>query len=82
MLNSFSRTELIFGKDAMKNRLPDKILWRKKSPYPKTHSPEYRETVPRMVCARPDKKESFRRSLIARCLMRSCRARIKQGSGN
>ena len=29
----------------MVDYLPDKILWRKKSPYPKTHNPKYEETV-------------------------------------
>ena len=29
----------------MKGILPDKILWRKKSPYPKTHNPEYLKNV-------------------------------------
>ena len=32
-------------RNAMKDWLPDKILWRKKSPYPKTHNPEYRKKV-------------------------------------
>lgn len=30
---------------AMEGILPDKILWRKKSPYPKTHDPRYLELV-------------------------------------
>lgn len=30
---------------AMEGYLPDSILWRKKSPYPKTHNPAYFETV-------------------------------------
>lgn len=30
---------------AMKDYLPDEVLWRKKSPYPKTHNPAYRKTV-------------------------------------
>lgn len=30
---------------AMTGLLPDKILWRKKSPYPKTHNPAYRQMV-------------------------------------
>lgn len=30
---------------AMRGTLPDEILWRKKSPYPKTHHPQYRELV-------------------------------------
>ncbi len=28
-------------REAVKDILPDEILWRKKSPYPKTHNPEY-----------------------------------------
>mgnify|MGYP004571099889 FL=1 len=32
-------------RNAMVDYLPDKILWRKKSPYPKTHNPKYEETV-------------------------------------
>ncbi len=28
-------------REAVKDFLPDEILWRKKSPYPKTHNPEY-----------------------------------------
>ena len=30
---------------AMEGRLPPKILWRKKSPYPKTHDPQYLELM-------------------------------------
>lgn len=30
---------------AMEGLLPEKILWRKKSPYPKTHNPQYLEAV-------------------------------------
>lgn len=30
---------------AMRSLLPDEVLWRKKSPYPKTHHPEYLATV-------------------------------------
>lgn len=30
---------------AMRGFLPDEVLWRKKSPYPKTHNPEYRKAV-------------------------------------
>lgn len=30
---------------AMKDYLPDEVLWRKKSPYPKTHNPAYRKAV-------------------------------------
>ena len=32
-------------REAVKDFLPDEILWRKKSPYPKTHNPEYLKIV-------------------------------------
>ncbi|MEG0902267.1 MAG: asparagine synthase C-terminal domain-containing protein, partial [Clostridia bacterium] len=34
---------------AMRGMLPDKVLWRKKSPYPKTHHPVYRAVVSQML---------------------------------
>lgn len=30
---------------AMRDYLPNEVLWRKKSPYPKTHHPQYRALV-------------------------------------
>lgn len=36
-------------REAMKSYLPDKVLWRKKSPYPKTHNPNYLSAVTRML---------------------------------
>lgn len=36
-------------REAMKDYLPDEILWRKKSPYPKTHNPAYLATVSRLL---------------------------------
>ena len=38
-------TEKALLRNAMKDYLPEKILWRKKSPYPKTHNPKYLESV-------------------------------------
>ena len=32
-------------RNSMTDYLPEKILWRKKSPYPKTHNPAYMEAV-------------------------------------
>lgn len=43
-------------RNAAKEWLPDKILWRKKSPYPKTHSPAYRRRVLEMLRSRLDNK--------------------------
>jgi asparagine synthase (glutamine-hydrolysing) len=34
---------------AMQDYLPKEILWRKKSPYPKTHNPNYLTTVTEML---------------------------------
>lgn len=34
---------------AMRDLLPDKVLWRKKNPYPKTHNPEYLSRVSSML---------------------------------
>ena len=42
-------------RNAMKDFLPDKILHRKKSPYPKTHNPEYEKTVYSYLKERMDK---------------------------
>lgn len=36
-------------REAMKGILPDKVLWRKKSPYPKTHNPIYMNLVSNKV---------------------------------
>jgi asparagine synthase (glutamine-hydrolysing) len=44
-------------REAMRGLLPDEILWRKKSPYPKTHNPAYLRAVSAMlreVTANPD----------------------------
>ncbi|MBQ9801499.1 MAG: asparagine synthase (glutamine-hydrolyzing) [Clostridia bacterium] len=37
---------------AMTGYLPDRVLWRKKSPYPKTHNPLYEKLVREMLAAR------------------------------
>ena len=36
-------------REAMKDYLPYEILWRKKSPYPKTHNPHYRRAVSELL---------------------------------
>lgn len=36
-------------REAFKDILPEKVLWRKKSPYPKTHNPEYFNIVSEML---------------------------------
>ncbi|MBO5355926.1 MAG: asparagine synthase (glutamine-hydrolyzing) [Clostridia bacterium] len=44
---------------AMTGYLPDRVLWRKKSPYPKTHNPLYEEKVRQMLDKRLARKEGF-----------------------
>ena len=51
-------TEKALLRNAMKNRLPEEILHRKKSPYPKTHNPAYEEMVWQMLTARLSSPDS------------------------
>ena len=44
-----NETEKALLRNAVKDYLPDKILWRKKSPYPKTHNPKYEQIVTNML---------------------------------
>lgn len=44
-----NRVEKALLRNSMIDYLPDKILWRKKSPYPKTHNPKYMENVLAML---------------------------------
>ncbi len=44
---------------AMTGYLPDRVLWRKKSPYPKTHNPAYEQAVRNMLEERLAKKDGF-----------------------
>lgn len=39
---------------ALEGVLPDEVLYRKKSPYPKTHNPNYLQAVRRQALARLD----------------------------
>ncbi len=51
-------------RDAMAPYLPDEILHRKKSPYPKTHNPAYEELVWQMLTARLKRRNSRLASLL------------------
>lgn len=44
---------------ALEGVLPDEVLYRKKSPFPKTHHPTYRKLVTAALKERVDKKESL-----------------------
>jgi asparagine synthase (glutamine-hydrolysing) len=51
-------------REAMRGVLPDEILWRKKSPYPKTHNPIYFSLVSQKVKEILDNKESMLSQLV------------------
>ncbi|UOO37713.1 asparagine synthase (glutamine-hydrolyzing) [Oscillospiraceae bacterium CM] len=51
-------------RQAMTGLLPDDVLWRKKSPYPKTHNPNYIETLRRLTLKMLDDTASPIRPLI------------------
>lgn len=44
--------------------LPEEVLWRKKSPFPKTHNPEYEDMVKKMAKAVLDDKNSPALALV------------------
>lgn len=63
-------------RNAMRDLLPDKVLWRKKSPYPKTHSPGYEQLVQSMLSRRM-KKDCLFCELVDRQAVKS----LLDGSG-
>lgn len=44
-MKDYNNCEKGLLRQAMSGYLPDEVLWRKKSPYPKTHNPAYMEAV-------------------------------------
>ncbi|MGM9680448.1 MAG: asparagine synthase (glutamine-hydrolyzing) [Eubacteriales bacterium] len=63
-------------RNAMGDLLPEKVLWRKKSPYPKTHSPGYEHLVQSMLSERM-KKDCLFCELVDRQAVRN----LLDGSG-
>ena len=51
---------------AMEGYLPERVLWRKKSPYPKTHDPLYETRVREMLAARLARKGGFLNAYLDR----------------
>ena len=58
-------------REAMRGELPDRILWRKKSPYPKTHNPEYEKRVLSMLRDRLARKSGFLHEYLDRAKLRA-----------
>jgi asparagine synthase (glutamine-hydrolysing) len=50
-------------RNSMTGYLPEKVLWRKKSPYPKTHNPEYMRLVLKMLDERMKKSAYLKETL-------------------
>ena len=53
-------------REAMRSYLPSEILWRKKSPYPKTHSPEYERYVGALVERRLERQDGALSEMLDR----------------
>ncbi len=58
-------TEKALLRHAMDGKLPDDILWRKKSPYPKTHNPAYEQLVTERLTARLGHSNSALAALLS-----------------
>jgi len=56
-------TEKALLRRAMADYLPERVLWRKKSPYPKTHNPQYEVLVREMLMRRLS-SDGFLRSML------------------
>ena len=54
---------------AMAGILPERILWRKKSPYPKTHSPMYERTVRERLAERMEDEGSVLHRVLNRAAL-------------
>jgi len=63
-LKSFEGREKGIVREAMCGMLPEEILWRKKSPYPKTHHPDYFKKVCGRIEEIRKSKDSFLNELI------------------
>jgi asparagine synthase (glutamine-hydrolysing) len=63
-------------REVMKEYLPDSILHRKKSPYPKTHNPEYMKIVSNMLDDRIKKG-----GILSQILNKKKLSEIKEKSG-
>ncbi|MBE7041936.1 MAG: asparagine synthase (glutamine-hydrolyzing) [Ruminococcaceae bacterium] len=59
-----NQTEKALLRNAMAEFLPDKILYRKKSPYPKTHNPLYQKVVTELLQKRLEQKGGVLHQLL------------------
>jgi len=75
VLKNYENREKGLLRHALTGVLPDDVLWRRKSPYPKTHNPSYLEMVRKWVLTILDDTHSPLRDLVnvsaLRCLAES-----------
>ncbi len=64
-----NRVEKALLRRAMQGVLPGRVLWRKKSPYPKTHSPLYERTVRAMLAERMEDRDSILHRILNRAAL-------------
>lgn len=64
-----NRVEKALLRRAMQGVLPGRVLWRKKSPYPKTHSPLYERTVRDMLAVRMEDRDSILHRILNRAAL-------------
>ena len=69
-MKNFQSREKGLLRHALIGLLPEDVLWRKKSPYPKTHNPEFFEIVRQQVLAILDNKASPVQQLVNRKIIR------------
>ena len=53
-------------REAMKEWLPEKVLWRKKSPYPKTHNPAFLDAVTQKLSVIMEEKDNIFFEIVKR----------------
>lgn len=53
-------------REAMKEWLPEKVLWRKKSPYPKTHNPAFLDAVTQKLSIIMEEKDNILFEIVKR----------------
>ncbi len=53
-------------REAMKEWLPEKVLWRKKSPYPKTHNPAFLDAVTQKLSVIMEEKNNILFEIVKR----------------
>lgn len=65
VMKAYNGREKGLVRHAMTGLLPDDVLWRKKSPYPKTHNPDYLELLSRRLRSALEKDDCRLTELVS-----------------